>query len=211
MLNYLTFGYKILKMIKKYNFILLLVLFVSMLASCSKENKTESLIEEKLETMSGKEMLRELLIKNDNDIYQLARIFECSPSSLKRILEGETFTTTEAEKQFKNALNQTLITKEKTLNELDPIKQSWSYNVKFFIENHYVWLIVMLCIVFILTTFELVDDAAFFSFTAIAFSIIVLLSIVIYVILIIYFCFKNDPVIIDNFKNTFDPIWEQLK
>jgi hypothetical protein len=181
-----------------------------MLVSCSKENKTESLIEEKLETMSGKEMLRELLIKNDNDIYQLARIFECSPSSLKRILEGETFATTEAEKQFKNALNQTLITKEKTLNELDPLKQSWSYSIKFFIENHYVWLIVMLCIVFFLVASESVDSA-FFSGLAITFSIIIVLSIVIYVFIILLIWFKDEPVIIDNFKNTFDPIWEQLK
>jgi hypothetical protein len=69
------------------------------ITSCTKDTGTDSLIEDKLETMSGKEILRELLIKNDNDVNQLARIFECSPSSLKRIVDGETFT--QKLKQFK--------------------------------------------------------------------------------------------------------------
>jgi hypothetical protein len=73
-------------MTRKLNLYLFATFFFLILISCSKDNDTESLIEDKLDSMSGKEMLRELLIKNDNDVNQLARIFECSPSSLKRIL-----------------------------------------------------------------------------------------------------------------------------
>ena len=128
-------------MTRKLNYCLYTFFFLLILASCSKDNGTESLIEDKLETMSGKEMLRELLIKNDNDIDQLARIFECSPSSLKRIVEGETFATPEAEKQFKNILNQTLISKEKSLDELDLNRDTWSYKIKHFFDKYYLWFI----------------------------------------------------------------------
>lgn len=160
--------------------------------------------------MSGKEMLRELLIKNDNDVNQLARIFECSPSSLKRILNGETITTSTASDELRNILNQTLISKEKTFDELDPLKQSWSFKTKFFIENYYVWLIIMLCIIFLLISTELVEND-FFSTITITFAIIVLLSIIIYIFVTLFIWFKDEPEIIDNFKNTLDPIWEKLK
>ncbi len=198
------------KMTRKLNFYLLTIILFLILTSCSKDNGTESLIEDKLETMSGKEMLRELLIKNDNDVNQLARIFECSPSSLKRILRGETLATTDGGNQFKNVLNQTLIIKKKALDELDPLNQSWNYKTKFFIENNYVWLIAMLCIIFFLVSTELVETDLF-SGLAITFAIIIVLSIVIYVFVNLFIWFKDEPVIIDNFKNTFDPIWEQLK
>lgn len=197
-------------MIRKLNFNLLTTLFFLILTSCSKDNGTESLIEDKLETMSGKEMLRELLIKNDNDINQLARIFECSPSSLKRILESETLTTSEAENQFKNVLNQTLIAKEKTLDELDPLKQSLSYKTKLFITSHYVWIIGMICIILLLVATELVE-INFFSIIAITFAIIIILCVVIYVFDIIFIWYNGEPLIIDKFKNTYDPIWEILK
>lgn len=196
-------------MVKKLYFYLLTIMLFSTFISCSKDNGTGSLIEDKLETMSGKEILRELLIKNDNDFNQLARIFQCSPSSLKRILEGETIATTEAKNEFKNALNQTLITKKNTLDDLDPYKQSWSYKTKFFIENHYVWLIIMLGTIFFLISLEL--DSDFFAGISITFAIIIVLSIILYVFVTLYIWFADEPVIIDNFKNTFDPIWEQLK
>lgn len=197
-------------MTRKLNLYLFATFFFLILTSCSKDNGTESLIEDKLDSMSGKEMLRELLIKNDNDVNQLARIFECSPSSLKRILNGETITTSTASDELRNILNQTLISKEKTFDELDPLKQSWSFKTKFFIENYYVWLIIMLCIVFLLISTELVEND-FFSTITITFAIIVLLSIIIYIFVTLFIWFKDEPEIIDNFKNTLDPIWEKLK
>ena len=68
----------------------------------------------------------------------------------------------------------------------------------------------MLCIIFFLVSTELVETDLF-SGLAITFAIIIVLSIVIYVFVNLFIWFKDEPVIIDNFKNTFDPIWEQLK
>jgi hypothetical protein len=177
----------------------------STLISCSKDNGTESLIEDKLETMSGKEILRELLITNDNDINQLARIFECSPSSLRRIAEGETFATPEAEKQFKNILYQTLISKEKSLDELDLNRDTWSYKIKHFFDNYYLWFVGLFVFGILLSLGKKEGESAGCG----CIGIFLFLCLIIY--LVIFFWFNDSAVAPDKFKNTYDPIWEILK
>jgi hypothetical protein len=211
-------------MIKKYNLILILILLISMLVSCSKESKTESLIEEKLETMSGKEMLRELLIKNDNDFDQLARIFDCSPSSLKRILAGETHTTDEGKNQFRNVLNQTLITKESTLDELDPKYQPWKLKMKHLIETNYIKIgltVIAIILVGFIFPSTSTDEVAFEffgimqndkSYPLVGIGLLLLLiTLLFYFILVVIGWFTIETIHIDKFKNTFDPIWEISK
>lgn len=195
-------------MIKNYNLRLLIPLLFLICTSCSKDNGTESLIESKLERMSGKEMLVELLIKNDNDVNQLARIFECSPSSLKRIVEGEIIPTTEAKNQFKNALNQTLITKEKSLDELDPYKQTWLFKIKFLYTDNYIIFVVVLIFAIIISVCS--DESADINFNFIIW-VIWFICLIIFLIVISLIWFKGEPIVIDNFKNTIDPIWELLK
>jgi hypothetical protein len=192
-------------MTRKLNFYLFTTFFFLILTSCSKDNGTESLIEDKLETMSGKDMLRELLIKNDNDIDQLARIFECSPSTLKRIVDGETFATPEAEKQFKNILNQTLVSKEKSLDDLDLNRDTWSYKIKHFFDKYYLWFIGLFVIGVLMSIGGEKDGEAgcgcVFGFLVVC--------LIIY--LIIFFWYNDETLAIDKFKNTYDPIWEILK
>jgi hypothetical protein len=67
----------------------------------------------------------------------------------------------------------------------------------------------MLGTIFFLISLEL--DSDFFAGISITFAIIIVLSIILYVFVTLYIWFADEPVIIDNFKNTFDPIWEQLK
>ncbi len=193
------------KMTRKLNYCLYTFFFLLILASCSKDNGTESLIEDKLETMSGKEMLRELLIKNDNDIDQLARIFECSPSSLKRIVEGETFATPEAEKQFKNILNQTLISKEKSLDELDLNRDTWSYKIKHFFDKYYLWFIGLFVIGILMNIGGEKDGQTGCG------CITSFLFVCLIIYLVIFFWFTDETLAFDKFKNTYDPIWEILK
>ncbi|MGQ7945088.1 hypothetical protein [Flavobacterium sp. WC2509] len=211
------------KMTKKLNFYLLTTLFFLILISCSKDNGTESLIEDKLETMSSKEILRELLIKNDNDINQLARIFECSPSSLKRILESETFATSEAENQFKNVLNQTLITKDKTLDELDPKYKPLKFKIKRLIEQNYIKIgliclgLIIIGLVFPSTStdktalgFGIDHDDKSYPLTGLGILAIITILLV-YFILVIIGWLSTETIYKDLFVNSFDPIWEQLK
>lgn len=68
----------------------------------------------------------------------------------------------------------------------------------------------MLCIIFLLVSIELVE-INFFSIIAIAFSIAILLAILIYIIDMAFIWFTDPPLLVDKFKNTYDPIWEILK
>ncbi|MBC5842639.1 hypothetical protein H8R23_14590 [Flavobacterium sp. F-380] len=192
-------------MTRKLNFYLVTTMLFLIITSCTKDTGTDSLIEDKLETMSGKEILRELLIKNDNDVNQLARIFECSPSSLKRIVDGETFATPEAEKQFKNILNQTLVSKDKSLDDLDLNRDAWSYKIKHFFDKYYLWFIGAF-VIGVLMFFGGEKDGE--SGCGCIFGIL-LICLVTYVI--IYFWFDDQTLAVDKFKNTYDPIWEILK
>lgn len=186
------------------------------IASCSNDNGTETLIEDKLETMSGKEMIRELLIKNDNDVHQLSRIFDCSPSSIKRILHGETIPTSEAKNQFKNILNVTLITKEKTLHDLDPKYQSWQRKLKYLIESNFILLTLIIIGLIVIGLIFPSTERDFFSSdksypVAVVGLVLLLLIVVLYFIVIIFGWFSTETIYIDYFKNTYDPIWEILK
>lgn len=210
-------------MTKKLYLLLFTILSCLISISCSKDNDTESLIEDKLETMSSKEILRELLIKNDNDINQLARIFQCSPNSLKRILESETFATSQAENQFKNVLNQTLIAKDKTLDELDPKYKPLKFKIKRLIEQNYIK-IGLICLGLIIIgaifpststdktalAFGIDHDDKSYPLTGLGILAIVAILLV-YFILVIIGWFSPETVYNDLFINSFDPIWEQLK
>lgn len=210
-------------MTKKLYFYLLNAILFLTLTSCSKDNGTESLIEDKLASMSDKEILRELLIKNDNDVNQLARIFDCSPSSLKRIIEGETFATPEAERQFKNILNQTLITKDKTLDELDPKYKPLKFKIKRLIEQNYFKIglicfgLIIIGLIFPSTStdkialgFGIDHDDKSYPLTGVGIFAIIA-TLLIYFILVIIGWFSAETIYNDLFINSFDPIWEQLK
>lgn len=192
------------KMTRKLNFYLLTALFFIILTSCSKDNGTEPLIEEKLETMSGKEMLNDLLLKNDNDIRQLARIFECSPSTLKRIKSGETIPTSNGVNQFKNILNQSLINKDYTLDELDPSNQTWHKKMFFFFKNKIGTIAICYLIFFIISIFFNLSDIALRIFLY-SLYIIIICSVVV----CIANFFTNEIITADNFKYNIDPIWEK--
>jgi len=189
---------------KLYSYLLTAMLFL-ILTSCSKDNGTGSLIEDKLESMSGKEMLRELLIKNDNDVNQLARIFECSPSSLRRIVEGkETIATPNAIIEFKNILHQVLVTKEKNLDELDPYNQTWYKKIFFFLKNRIGTIAICYLIVFIIFIFFDLPDIALRIFFYSLYIIIIC-----FLITFIANFFADKIITVDNFKHNIDTIWEK--
>jgi len=191
-------------MTKKLHLLLFTILSCLISISCSKDNGTDSLIEEKLDSMSEKEMLRELLIKNDNDINQLARIFECSPSTLKRILSGKTISTVNGKSQFKNILNQTLITQDQTFDQLDPLNQSWHKKSFLFIKNKIGTIAIFYLVIFIISIFIDLSDIILRIFLYSLFIIIIY-------ILFQYIAnlFASEIIITDEFKYTLDPIWEK--
>jgi hypothetical protein len=190
--------------------ILLISAFLFFMFSCSNEDKRTSLIFEKLESMTGREMLRDLLIQNDNDIEQLSRIFECSPSSLDRILKGNSLPTPEAISQFKNILTETTIIKNKNFNELDPLKKSWYEKIPLLPDNHYakIGILIFLCLLFIGIVGNNEDGKQ--SGCGSGCGVIILLLVIVFLLWAGISFFQTPIAYGDNFKYTLDPIWETL-
>lgn len=203
-------------MTRFFNFCTITIIFL-IFSSCSNDSGTQLLIADKLETMYGKEMIRDLLIKNDNNIDQLSRIFECSPSSLSRIMHGETIATDEAEHQFKNVLTVTLITKEKTLDDLDPKYQSWRAKLEHLIESNYILLAIIIFVIIVVGFLcPSTDDGIFWgptkSYPLVGVGIgLLIFVLLIYFIVLMIGWFSTETIYVDNFKNNYDPIWEMLK
>ncbi|AFL85396.1 hypothetical protein Belba_2864 [Belliella baltica DSM 15883] len=89
--------------------------------------------------MTGHETVQELLIENDGDIEQLARIFGCSISTLKRVLNKETFLTVEALSEFKEFLFAVKIDGKNILKENDPRNDYWIIKYKNFLNKYIYW------------------------------------------------------------------------
>jgi hypothetical protein len=130
---------------------LLVLIFLSV--SCSNNDKeVAGLVNDKIETMSGHEVIRDLLIENDGDEEQLARIFKCSLSTINRIKDKETYLTDNALSEFKNFLHAVKVSGKDTFKENDPYYDSW---IRSFID----WLQGIFMIVLVITIFGIILGA----------------------------------------------------
>ena len=120
--------------------LLLLAFFVTL--SCSNNDKKVSdLINNKVETMSGREIVTDLLIENDGDEVQLARIFNCSVPTIHRILNKETYLTDNAISEFRNLLVAVKVSGEDTFKENDPFYESWIRSFRYWLDTYVFWAI----------------------------------------------------------------------
>lgn len=123
-------------MFKRLFFVFSIALLIS---SCSSNDEQLSkLVNDKIETMTGQEVIRDLLIENDGDIEQIARVFGCSVSTINRILDGKTFATETALKEFKDLLKSVKIAGKIALKDRDPYYDSWIRSFRFWL-NKYIW------------------------------------------------------------------------
>lgn len=120
--------------------LLLLAFFVTL--SCSNNDKKVSdLINNKVETMSGREIVTDLLIENDGDEVQLARIFNCSVPTIHRILNKETYLTDNALHEFRNLLVAVKVSSDETFKENDPYYESWIRSFRYWLNTYVFWAI----------------------------------------------------------------------
>lgn len=103
---------------------LLILVFTSL--SCSNNDaKISGLVKVQIETMSSSEVVRDLLILNDGDEEQLARIFKSSVPAITRIKNKETYLTDNALHEFKNLLLAVKVSGKDIFAENDPYYNSW--------------------------------------------------------------------------------------
>ena len=117
---------------------LFILVFTSL--SCSNSDKeVAALMKEKVQSMSGNEVVRDLLIENENDAEQLARIFNCSVPTIMRVKNKETYLTNNASTEFKNLLAAVKISGEDTFKENDPYYDSWIRSFRYWLNSYVLW------------------------------------------------------------------------
>lgn len=193
----------------------------ALITSCSNEElniSEKSLLIEKENSLTSQEKIRDLLLVTKGNYEQLACIFNCSPSSLKRLKDGDTFATQEAELEISKHYNYFIVNENSIDNfKADCISYKWYNHVKIFMSNWWFWLGVIIILTIYGFQTRLVEDQGWFSTTrskennaGFAFGYFLLVLFVYCVIWVINY-FGGEPdfsSIPDNFINNLDTVWE---
>jgi len=157
---------------KHYISALVIILLLSSCESIEREDISQLIIS-KIDSMSGKEVIEELLIENGGDWEQIARIFNCSLPTLKRIKSEESYLADQALGEMKNFLKSVKITGQRVFKDNDPFYASVGRSFKLTL-NKWVWWAIGPFILFIIL--GLVDEELrFFNFFAL-------------ILLLLFFC-----------------------
>lgn len=190
-------------------FTIVLFLIVLMLTGCngnSNEN-LKTILQEKESTLTAQDKVKELLIMTEGNYDQLACILNASPSSLKRLNEGETFATPKAEVEINRYYNYFLVESESIENyKADCISYAWYHHVKIFMSNWWFWVgvIILIIIAFVINESEGDGELGCMPFVLLFFPAL-------YLIVYLFSYFGGTPdysSVQDNFKNTIDTYWE---
>lgn len=186
--------------------ILLFLLILLCLTSCSKDNEEVELLKlKKVEAGTIPDVMSQLVIEADGDKELLCRVLGCSLSTFNRLLSGESNPTEHADREIRNLLRLTYEEGYRAVCDKDPADRWFEY-LKRLIDACPIWLyIIGICIVgFILVVlFEgigLVIDSLLPIF-------LLLFRFGIYYLLIWWY---DKPEMVDNFKTTLDSVWEML-
>lgn len=188
------------------------ILFFSIfLLACSNDSidseKVKNILIEKESTLTAQEKVRELLIITEGNYSQLACIFNCSPSSLKRIYKGETFATPEAEIEINKHYNYFIVRNNQIDDfKADCISYKWYNYVKSFMANWWFWIVTIIILILCVSFWNTV-----YNLDWMIIPILIILLILFYILIYIINFFGGTPSfkdIPDNFINTMDTIWE---
>lgn len=185
--------------------------------SCNNDVPKEDLVIEQINSMNGKELVRELLIENDKDYEQLSRIFKCSPDSLRRIQAGDTLPTANAKIELKKLLKSVKVIGNEAFQEVDPKYKTAGYRLINFTRLK-ISIIIIAIISFALWVWAPFNAGPFNG--GILFIIGGILTFLLFYFLLIpgigYLIYWIESIfsskldIIDNYHNTLDPIWEKI-
>ena len=126
--------------------IIYLIAIVLTSISCSNnDKKVAELVKDKIEIMSGHEVVRDLLIENDGDVEQLARIFKCSVNTINRIKDKETYLTENGFAEFKNLLLAVKVSGQDTFKENDPYYNSWIRSFRYWLNSIF-WIVIVISV-----------------------------------------------------------------
>ena len=122
-----------------------MIIALTVISCSNNDEEVSNLVKDKIETMSGHEVVRDLLIENEGDEEQLARIFKCSVPTINRIKNKETYLTENALTEFRNLLLAVKVSGEDTFKENDPYYDSWIRSFRYWLSSIF-WIVFAISI-----------------------------------------------------------------
>lgn len=186
-----------------------LLLISVMVTGCSdnKNENLETLLKDKANTLTAQEKVKELLIMTEGNYTQLACILNASPSTLKRLYQGETFATPKAEKEISKHYNYFLVERNSIENfKANCISYAWYHHVKNFMSTWWFWVLV---VIFLFFMFIIIADITDYEFGCMPFILAFFPTVYVIIWIINYFAGSPDyGAVQDNFVNTINTLWE---
>jgi len=134
------------------SFVLILT-SILVLSSCSKlseeqKGKLEGIVSRTVVKYQITDAINEIIIINDGDSAQIARILNCSPSTLKRLASGATSPTPTFSKEIREVLRIAKFEGASRLQSLDPQDCWYKQLRRYLLDNLVLLLIISVCIGF---------------------------------------------------------------
>ncbi len=142
------------KNMKKHLFSFVLIFTsILVLSACSKlsneqKGELEGIVSRTVLKYQITDAINEIIIINDGDSLQIARILNCSPSTLKRLASGVTYPTPTFNKEIREVLRIAKLEGASKLQSLDPQDCWYKQFRRYLLYNIVLLLIISVCLGF---------------------------------------------------------------
>ena len=201
-------------MIKKNIFPILFLFCITVItmASCvypiDDETKREEFVQI-ANSRTTKELLNDLYLGSEGDVEAIARILKCSPSSIERIRNGQTFATSQFAERITEVSAYYYVNGQSFSKLRAALDDEWAWyeDVLYFPKHHPAWFWTINILLLIGVVLVMFFSPGLF---AIELIIILIEGVLILVCWIISLCISPD-MIEDRYTDSINPIIEQVE
>lgn len=166
--------------------------------SCKSEDEKRAEFTQIAQSRSTQELLEDLYVGSDGDVEAMARILNCTPSSIERIRKGETEATSQFEERVVDVSVYYYLNKQSFSILREQLDPSWKwYNSVLHSPKNHPFLFWSITIVLVIV--------AFFVF-----GLSVVIELLLLLICWIISLFGHPKPMEDRYTDTFNPIIEQV-
>lgn len=169
--------------------------------SCKSEDEKRAEFTQIAQSRSTQELLEDLYVGSDGDVEAMARILNCTPSSIERIRKGETEATSQFEERVVDVSVYYYLNKQSFSILREQLDPSWKwYNSILHSPSHHPFLFWSITIVLFIGL----------AFAALVFVWPLLIELLLFLICWIISLFGHPKPMEDRYTDTFNPIIEQV-
>ena len=196
---------------RKFIIVIAILGAMSILASCSNDEETEAKRQEFVqiaESRSTAELLNDLYLGSDGDIEAIARILNCTPSSIERIRKEETSATSQFAARVVDVCSYYYLNEQSFSMLRAALDDEWGWynDYLYFPKHHPIWFWSIIVISILLTLVACLFSIEVFY----VFIIAMILEIVMYFICWIISLIWSPDTIQDRYQDTINPTIEQI-